>query len=499
MSATGVHSFGVARDDRGRSADGRAPAFFRTPAPPDLEFLVIRSTARSLTAAALTATLMLAGCGANDAEPAGTSSAVSSAPTSSTPTSSAGASSVPTSSVTATGAASSSAALPSPDTSAVSSTADTSSAVSSVPTSSALDANGCITDFDAATDYFPDKQTLKYATTFAIEYRKSFQVVTVTPPGGTSETYVLLRCGAPKPALTGDLANAQVVTTPVHSLYSASTTHLPSLVALDRLDVLTGVSSSAFVSEPEVLAHLEKKKVAEFAPTGAIDAEAVITGKPEVLIGGGFPDPADPKIEAAGVPVLQDVDAVEPLPLGQAEWIKFFAALTGTEATATTVFGGIAADYQKTAALVGGADAVQIVPNQPYQGEWYVPGGKSAKATLLADAGGTTAFADDTSSGSVKTTFEKVFANSAKAPVWLATATWTSEKTALTEDPRFARFTAFKDHNVWNPVKGVTKAGGNPYYELGALRVDLVLADLVAILHPDLLPDHAFTFYLKLK
>lgn len=363
---------------------------------------------------------------------------------------------------------------------------------------SGLDAKGCITDFDPSTDYYPDKQQLEFAKTLTIDYQKSYQVVTVTPSGGTAESYVLLRCGAPKPKLTGELAKAQIVTTPVDSLYSASTSHLPSLVELGQLDTITGVSSASFVSEKQVLDRFALQKPVEFAPTGPIDAERVVTGKPDLLIGSGFPDPSDGKIKQAGIPVLQDLDFAEPDPLGRAEWIKFFAALTGTEGKAATAFDAIVTDYRATAKVAAGGDPVQIVPGQPYQGAWYVPGGKSWNAKLFADAGGTTAWAKDTTGASIQTTFEAVFAKAAKSPVWLASTTWTTEKQALAEDPRFVKFAAFTAHNVWNPVKGTTKAGGNPYYELGVARPDLVLADLVAILHPEKMPDHEFTFYLKL-
>ena len=442
--------------------------------------------------ALVSAALVLAGCSSSPAA-APTSSAASSA-VASAPSSSA------SSSAGSSAPDSSSASSPVPSSTVPSSTVPSSTVSSSTGSSvPGLDAKGCIENFDAATDYFPTKLSIEYSSALQISYRKSFQVLTVTPPGGTAETYVLVRCGAPKPALSGDLADAQLVTTPVTKLYSASTTHLPSLVALDRLNTVAGVSSAAFVSEPAVLQYFSKNKPVEFAPTGTIDAETVITGKPQVLIGGGFPDAADGKLEAAGIPVLQDLDAQELTPLGQAEWIKFFGALTGTESAATAEFDAIAAEYERLVALTKTADKVLVVPNQPYQGEWYVPGGKSNKQQLLADAGARTANSQDGVTGSVKTSFEKVFATSAKAPVWIASTTWTSESDALKEDPRFARFAAFSSHQVWNPIKGVTAAGGNPYYELGGLRVDLALADLIAIVHPDLLPEHTFTFYERLS
>lgn len=438
---------------------------------------------------AICAALVVAGCSS------GTATSATSGPSVTTSVTTAQSATAAPSSTSAAVTSSS----PGPSSPGSSSPGPSSPGSSSGPSTPGLDTQGCIAKYDAATDYYPDKLRIEHSDTLQISYRKSFQVLTVTPPGGTAETYVLVRCGAPKPALSGDLAQAQLVTTPVTKLYSASTTHLPSLVALDRLDTVAGVSSAAFVSEPTVLQYFSKKKPVEFAPTGTIDAETVITGKPQVLIGGGFADAADGKLRAAGIPVLQDLDAQESTPLGQAEWIKFFGALTGTESVATAAFDSIAAEYQRLTALTKPADEVLVVPNQPYQGEWYVPGGRSNKQQLLADAGARTANSQDGVTGSVKTSFEKVFATSAKAPVWIASTTWMSESDALKEDPRFARFAAFSTHQVWNPIKGVTEAGGNPYYELGGLRVDLALADLIAIVHPELLPEHDFTFYQRLN
>jgi iron complex transport system substrate-binding protein len=363
-----------------------------------------------------------------------------------------------------------------------------------------LDDKGCITGFDPDTDYYPVKSKLEYATNFTVSYHKSYQVLTVVQPeqGGKPQSYVLVKCGAPKPALTGELAKAQVVTTPVQSLFSASTSHLPNLVALDQLDVLTGVPSKAFISEKQVLDRVAGSDVVEFAPASTVDAEKVVAAKPDVLITAGYADPAYATIKKAGIPVLADAEWLENNPLGRAEWIKYFAALTGTENTAKTTFDGIAEAYNGLKKQVHGGKKVEIVPGQPYQGVWYVPGGKSFNATLFADAGGTTAWAADTGTGSLNEDFESVFAQASDAPVWLASTTWTSKADALKEDPRFATFAAFKSGNIWNAAKDVNSAGANNYYELGVLRPDLILGDLVAILHPELIENHDFAFYLRL-
>jgi len=373
--------------------------------------------------------------------------------------------------------------------------------VSELNAAAGLDANGCITTFDPAADYYPVKSQIDYATNFTVEYDNSYQVLTVLQPtqGGSPQSYVLVKCGAPTPELTGDLAGATVVTTPVTSLYSGSTTHLPNLVALDRLDVLTGVASKSLISEKEVLDRVAEPGVVEYAAAGSVDAEAVVAGKPDVVITAGTDDPAYAVISAAGVPVLADAEWLENDPLGRAEWIKYFAALTGTEAQAAEQFDAVEQSYTALADKVASADPVQVVPGQPYQGTWYVPGGQSFNSRLIADAGGTTAWADDPSTGSVSTDLESVLAKAGKAPAWLASTTWTSKAEALAEEPRFSEFAAFQSGNVWNAAKDVTAEGGNNYYELGTARPDLVLGDLVAILHPDLMPGHDFAFYLQLS
>jgi iron complex transport system substrate-binding protein len=364
-----------------------------------------------------------------------------------------------------------------------------------------FDDKGCITDYTEGVDYFPDKSDIKYATNFTIEYEDSYQVLTVKEPtqGGSAESYVLVRCGAPVPKLTGKLADATVVTTPVTSLYSGSTSHLGSLVALDQLDALTGVGSKAFISEKEVLDRVAEPGVVEYSAAGTVDAEAVVKGKPQVVITAGTDDPAYAVIKAAGIPVLANAEWLENDPLGRAEWVKYFAALTGTESAAATFFDGVSTDYEALADKMKDAKDVAVVPGQPYQGTWFVPGGKSFNARLIADAGGTSAWADDTTTGSISTDVETVFAKAGTAPAWLASTTWTTKAEALAEEPRFAEFAAFKSGNVWNAAKDVTAAGGNNFYELGVVRPDLILGDLVAILHPDQSPGHEFAFYLQLS
>jgi iron complex transport system substrate-binding protein len=94
--------------------------------------------------------------------------------------------------------------------------------------------------------------------------------------------------------------------------------------------------------------------------------------------------------------------------------------------------------------------------------------------------------------------FESVFDRAADADFWLNVGYWDSLATGLAEDERYAEFRAFQEGNVFNNTQRITPGGGVDMYESGVTNPDVVLADLVKIFHPDLLPDHELFYYQKL-
>ncbi|CUU56817.1 iron complex transport system substrate-binding protein [Parafrankia irregularis] len=363
------------------------------------------------------------------------------------------------------------------------------------------DTRGCVSSFDENTDYFPVHSTLEYAKNFTITYEKAYQVVTVKEPypDGKPESYVLYRCGTPKPELTGDLADAPRVETPITSLYSGSTTHLPLLADLGRLDVLTGVATGTYVINKEVRGLVDAGKVVEYATNGQIDTERVVTGAPDVLMTDGYDVPEFQKLRDAGVPVVANAEWLEGDPLGRAEWVKFMAAFTGDEDKATKAFDKIEADYDAIAAKVPDEKAVPVLVGSMYQGTWYMPSGGSYVAKLLADAGASYPWADSTDAGSLELDFETVFTKAGSAKIWLADGEWKSLGDITGEDARYGQLTAVRDGQVWDNNLVTNADGGNDYRERGVARPDLVLGDLAAILHPDAFPNHTFAFYQQLK
>ena len=64
---------------------------------------------------------------------------------------------------------------------------------------------------------------------------------------------------------------------------------------------------------------------------------------------------------------------------------------------------------------------------------------------------------------------------------------------------KYNQFKAFQDKTIFSFASTTGETGGVLYYELGPNRPDLVLKDMVSILHPELLKDYTPTFFKPLN
>ena len=66
-------------------------------------------------------------------------------------------------------------------------------------------------------------------------------------------------------------------------------------------------------------------------------------------------------------------------------------------------------------------------------------------------------------------------------------------------DPRFKKFAPAKTDSIYNNTLQVIPGSGNPIWETGITRPDDVLADMIYIFHPTLLPEYEFVYYQHLE
>ena len=186
--------------------------------------------------------------------------------------------------------------------------------------------------------------------------------------------------------------------------------------------------------------------------------------------------------------------------LGKAEWIKFFGALYGKQKEATAIFTKIEKDYLNTIEIAKRANYTPtILAGDMFEDRWYLPKGTSWGSLLLKQANGTYLWQETNGTGSLSLSFETVFEKAKNADIWITSGQFSSLQEMTDMNPHYAKFDAFRNKNVYSFSGKKGKTGGIFYYELAPNRPDIVLKDIVKILHPELLPGYEPFFFEKLK
>jgi iron complex transport system substrate-binding protein len=375
-------------------------------------------------------------------------------------------------------------------------------------------AEGCVAEYDATTDYFPEKATIDYANGFTLEYFLNYKVITVTAPfpGATPDDgfqYVLVQCGTPSPT---DFDDAAIIEIPSGKIIAMSTTFLPHLVVLDLVDNLVGVDSLLYINTPEIVAKGTDGELTEVGFGSGVNVEQVLALEPSLVMANASGSPeydAHPVLLDAGINVAISADYVEQDPLGRAEWLKFTAAFFNKDGEAQAIFADIAIQYEDLLALTANIDAQERITVlwdsfDSYSNAWFVPGQNTYVARILQDAGVNYVLSDSPNvqdfDGSVPLDFESVYASGENADIWLAGSFGVgSLADLLTQDDRYADFGAFQSGAIFTNGAKVNANGGNDYYESGVLNPQLVLADLIKIAYPELLPDYELTYFVQLQ
>ena len=185
-------------------------------------------------------------------------------------------------------------------------------------------------------------------------------------------------------------------------------------------------------------------------------------------------------------------------PLGQAEWVKFVGLLVGQEQKANEIFDAIAARYNELKELTAEGKVKKrpvVLSGEMRGGNWYAVGGESFLAQLFKDAGADYFLKNDKRSGGVTLDFETVYNQGDEADYWRIVNSYpgTFSYEALKEqDPRYADSVPSERRIIYCNMK-IRLLRSMP------TEPEVVLADLLHIFHPDLLPDHTPVYYARLK
>tara|TARA_B100001167_G_C16773649_1_gene309262 strand:+ start:2752 stop:4011 length:1260 start_codon:yes stop_codon:yes gene_type:complete len=346
------------------------------------------------------------------------------------------------------------------------------------------------------------EQNMKYAKGFSLVDYEDYALLSVTqawPGSDKSFRYALLKH---KQKLPDSVQADAVIQIPVQSIVVTSTTHIPALELLGVEASLKGFPNLDYISSPKTRARIDAGAIEELGQNESINTESAINLNPDVVITFGVEgeNKTINSLQRAGIPVLYNGDWTETTPLGQAEWIKFFAALYDQSAKADSIFNSIEKRYldlkQKAATA---PEEPSVISGAMFKDVWYLPKGDSWAATLVADAHADYLYKDTEGTGSAALSIEEVLNTAQDADFWIAPNAFESFGELASSNEAYTRFKAFNEQNIYSFAAAKGETGGMLYYELASSRPDWVLEDLVAIFHPQLLPDHQSHFYTRLE
>ena len=339
-----------------------------------------------------------------------------------------------------------------------------------------------------------DTLSIRYAKGFRATKYNRYTLIDISDPSGESKEtyhYALIPKGTKAEGIPEDY---KVIETPIERAICMTTLQLSGFLKLGIADRIVGITSTRFVQDSLINARLQSGAIKRIGIEGEFDNEVVIHMNPDVIFISPFKRGGYGTITELGIPTFNYLGYKEPSPLGQAEWIKLVGLMTGKEEKAAKLFEGIENRYtafKKRVEMLSYRPTV--LSGELHGGNWYVVGGESYLANLFRDAGAAYFMYSDKRSGGFFVDYEKVYATGHAADYWRIVnsynGTYSYDALGAT-DGRYKDFEAYKNRRVI-----YCNLREKPFYERTPMEPDVVLADLIKIFHPKMLPTHQSVYY----
>jgi len=353
------------------------------------------------------------------------------------------------------------------------------------------------TDSKSANTVTADSSTViatKYATGFSV---KNISNGTRLVDVGENYHFALIRQGE---NATDSLPEGYtVVNVPIKSTICMTALQLSNFTALNAHDVVKGITGTKNLYNSDILQRVKEGKIVKIGMEGNFNTELIMAANPDVIFISPFKRGGYDAIKETNITLVPHLGYKELDPLGQAEWIKFVAMFIGKEKEANAIFNGIEKRYNDIKALAAKAKTRPTVfSGEMHGGNWYAVGGRNYLAQMFRDAGAEYVLKDDEHTGGMPMEYEKMYSIAANADYWRILNSFPGEfsyNALKASEPRNADFKAWKQrHVIYCNMKKT------PYYEVTPVQPDVVLKDLVAIFHPELVEkDYKPTFYTLLR
>ncbi len=332
----------------------------------------------------------------------------------------------------------------------------------------------------------PDSLVFRYARLIHVEQREGCRVVYIDNPwmqGKGLHTYVLVPYDAPLP---DDLPGGTIVRTPLRRSVVFTSVHCALIDQLQATAQVAGVADLKYIKVPFVQEGVQSGRIADCGDGMSPVVEKIIDTEADALLLSPFENAGGyGQMEDINIPIVECAEYMEMSPLARAEWMRFYGMLYGKEKEAEQLFAQVETNYtmlKQQAATV--ADRPSVLVDKMAGSVWYVPGGRSTIGQMLSDANADYPWTDDTHSGSLQLAIETVLERAGESDFWLLrydSPTPLTMLQLLSEKDGYRMVRSVENERVYG-----CNVTTSMFYEETPFRPDLLLQDLIKILHPDI-------------
>ena len=340
------------------------------------------------------------------------------------------------------------------------------------------------------------------AQTFSVVERNGYHIVDIEAAvvawggsaGGPPQRVrlVLVPRSVEPPPLAGDLTDATLIRTPVQRIAVNDQPHEAMLRALGAEDRIVAVGGrDSYDDDLRRGARAGRIQQIGYAWHRPPTLDALVAAEPEVLIA----RMADlthtqhmERVESLGIPVVPTFIDAEPHYMGRVAWVRLMGLLTGKEAEADAFVRTVSQEVDRLKSVA------EEQPRRSVLWAWYRSAGnrwavtqRNADAALIRDANAELLLgADDDPELDTfsELSTERLLRDATDADCWMI-----RDPLSSVYDDRavLSRFKAYRDGCVfWEPGKRHSGAEAWELWEMGTIRPDWQLADIMKMLHPEL-------------
>ena len=327
------------------------------------------------------------------------------------------------------------------------------------------------------------------------------------------------------------------INTPAQRIVAMSSSYVAMLDAIGCTERIVGVSGAQFISTPRTVERIGRGEIADVGFDGAFDFERISAMRSDLVLLYGISSEdkgISNKLKELNIPYIYIGEYLESEPLGKTEWVVALGYLCGREEEARALFAETESRYLAIRDKAHSTTHRPLVMlNTPYRDAWFMPPTESYMVRLIEEANGEYVLSGKrktdaaereqrelahyaeprgrkaceaglTENGKLSTqstpiSLEEALLLAKRADFWLNVGHHRSLEGLRMATPLFGDVPAVRNQRVYNNTRRNTPNGGSDFWESGAVKPDVILADLVTILHGDTTHKEELYYYEQLQ